>query len=307
MKVCKRVAAIAVILVSPLATAEQDAQGEVILAEGDVTVTVQDIVNYAIVNLKAEQRQEILETDKLLNRVTDAIFLTKLLARQYDGLEKVDGALLEWQSDYYREKLKAEAYRRYTTREAFAGVDWQQSAKEEYTAYPERYYKADRVSVSHILIKINETPEAALATAEQVKAKLQAGEPFADLALEFSGDPSVKQNKGDLGFFEKGKMVPEFEKAAFALAEVGDISDPVKTQFGYHIIQLNEKAKAEQLPFEAVKDEIIAKQKRELLREVNSNTTLQARALNKENMTINTELFEAVREQLAPAAGEDES
>ena len=74
-----------------------------------------------------------------------------------------------------------------------------------------------------------------LSLAQELKAKISKGESFANLAKQYSINGS-KRRGGDLGFFGRGMMVPEFEKAAFAL-EKGQVSDIVKTQFGYHIIK----------------------------------------------------------------------
>lgn len=88
------------------------------------------------------------------------------------------------------------------------------------------------VKASHLLVK---TEEEAL----KLKEEIAAGKEFAKAAQEVSLCPSG-QNGGDLGYFTKGQMVKEFEDACFSM-EVGEVSDPIKTQFGYHLIYLTDK------------------------------------------------------------------
>lgn len=96
----------------------------------------------------------------------------------------------------------------------------------------EEFGESNMVKASHILVED-------LEEAKKIKSELDDGADFADLAQEYSSCPS-KDKGGDLGFFGKGAMVKEFEDAAFAM-EVGEISEPVKTQFGYHIIKVTDK------------------------------------------------------------------
>ncbi|KGF12707.1 foldase [Peptostreptococcus sp. MV1] len=111
----------------------------------------------------------------------------------------------------------------------------------------------DKVDASHILIKTVDDSNKPLPEAKKAEAKkkaedlykqLKAGADFAELAKKNSQDPGSAANGGALGEFGKGQMVPEFEKAAFALKE-GEISQVVESQFGYHIIKLNKKVKAD--------------------------------------------------------------
>lgn len=111
--------------------------------------------------------------------------------------------------------------------------------------YNELKIKKPEIKASHILVKEKEI-------AEEVKEKLNNGADFAELAKEYSIDGTASQG-GDLGYFGEGAMVPEFEKAAYSL-EVGGISEPVKTEFGWQIIKLIDKKEIKS--FEEMKKEI---------------------------------------------------
>ena len=104
------------------------------------------------------------------------------------------------------------------------------------------------IRARHILVETEDQAKA-------VVKRLKAGEDFAKLAAELSKDPGSGQQGGDLGFFTKDRMVPEFSTAAFAL-DIGKVSDPVKSQFGYHIIKVEEKREKPIPTFEEVKDQI---------------------------------------------------
>ncbi|GLK79482.1 peptidylprolyl isomerase [Methylopila turkensis] len=104
------------------------------------------------------------------------------------------------------------------------------------------------VRASHILVKTEDE-------AKKVEERLAKGEDFAKIATEVSTDPGSAKQGGDLGFFAKGQMVPAFDEAVFKL-EPNKVSDPVKTQFGFHVIKVTEKRERPIPPFEQVKPQI---------------------------------------------------
>lgn len=126
--------------------------------------------------------------------------------------------------------------------------------------YDENKARFDQeAKASHILICTGFDPSAQGCTptaddeklAADISKKAKAGEDFAALAKQHSVDPGAKENGGDLGYFQRGRMAPEFEQAAFAL-NPGEVSAPVKTSFGLHVIKLLAKGKT----FEDAKEEI---------------------------------------------------
>ena len=129
-----------------------------------------------------------------------------------------------------------------------------------YAAHQAQYTVKEQVKARHILISVPQgsdakTDAAAKAKAEDVLKQVKAGGNFTELAAKYSDDPGSKGSGGELGTFERGKMVPPFEKAAFALQN-GQTSDLVKTDFGYHIIQVEQHDQAHVKSVAEVKDEI---------------------------------------------------
>lgn len=138
-------------------------------------------------------------------------------------------------------------------------ASFQLKAREAYAVGKDKYRTRDEVKASHILFSTHEsTPEAALARANAARARLAAGADFAALAKELSDDPSAKDNSGELGWFGAERMDPEFAKAAFGLKKEGDLSEPVLSSFGYHLIRLEGRHPGRQLSFDEVKDKIMA-------------------------------------------------
>jgi peptidyl-prolyl cis-trans isomerase C len=118
----------------------------------------------------------------------------------------------------------------------------------------------ERVRARHILVRVppgasQSDKDAALKKIKDVQARLKKGEDFTELAKKYSEDPGSKDRGGDLGYFSRGDMVPAFDKAAFAL-DVGQTSDIVTTDFGYHIIQVQEKKAATKMSLEEIKDDL---------------------------------------------------
>lgn len=135
-------------------------------------------------------------------------------------------------------------------------------ADEFYQKNPDKFQKPEQVRASHILVKVKPDATPAEVTekqkqAEAIAKRVKGGEDFAKVASELSEDPSAKQNAGDLSFFSKEQMVPEFSEAAFALKK-DTISEPVRSEFGYHIIKVTDRKAGEKMTLEQVKPQLLA-------------------------------------------------
>jgi peptidyl-prolyl cis-trans isomerase C len=127
--------------------------------------------------------------------------------------------------------------------------------------------------------------------AKEIQTKIAKGEDFGELAKRFSMDPSAKTSGGDLGFHPKGSLIPEYEEAAFKLTKVGQVTPPVKSKFGYHVIKLEGVREGQIVPFAEVKDFINQKMVQEKQTEVLKNYVQELKKNAK--IVVNEELLKS--------------
>lgn len=135
--------------------------------------------------------------------------------------------------------------------------DYTNFAKQVYEVNKQDYKVNERIDAAHILVSTKNNSDAeALKKINDIRQELLSGKDFTEIALEKSDDKSVKKNKGQLGKFSRDALVKDFTDVAFSMKE-GELSNPVKTRFGYHLIKLNKKIPAGYKTFEEVKSQII--------------------------------------------------
>jgi peptidyl-prolyl cis-trans isomerase D len=231
-------------------------------------------------------RQGLLE-DKFRKLVTDGISvgpaelqdefryknekvkLDYVLIKPEDLEGKISPDEAELRAAYEKNKSKYQVPERRVTRYALVDVNKiRQSVqvsddmlKLQYQANIQQYQVPNRVHVEHILFmtvgKTDAEVEEIKRKAEDVLIQVKKGGKFEDLAKKYSEDPGSKDKGGDLSWITQGQTVPEFEKTAFSLSP-GQVSDLVKTQYGFHIIKVLEKESAHTKPFDEVKDSLRA-------------------------------------------------
>jgi len=171
------------------------------------------------------------------------------------ALEQGKNPLIKNQEDLRREITSQIQFNRLLEEESSCEPVTEEEARKYYDSRPDLFSTEPLLTASHILKKASSEPEFEEAEKEVaiLRARIEEGEDFAEVVRKESDD---SQNDGHLGQFGRGRMVPPFEKAAFAL-EVGELSQPVRTQFGWHLLKLHERTEPKVTPFEEIREQVI--------------------------------------------------
>lgn len=169
----------------------------------------------------------------------------------------------EAEKESFRTEKKLSAKYILFTPDAFvdAATAAENEIKQEFNWRADEFAVKEAVRARHILFRLapgakTEEEAAIKAKADDLRKKIMGGQDFAELAATYSEDPGSKNKGGDLGYFERGNMVPEFEETAFAL-EPKTVSEPIKTQFGFHLIYVEDHRAAQNQKLADVKDKIV--------------------------------------------------
>jgi peptidyl-prolyl cis-trans isomerase C len=202
----------------------------------------QSELDLAVANLDPQLAQ-LPDEQKKVAALSGAIDV-KLLAANAEAAGLKDDPEYQRRLAFIAERELHNAYFKKNVVDAVTPEEVKARYDKEVAALP----KQEEIRARHILVKTEEEAKAII-------AELDAGKSFVDLAKEKSTDPN-KSEGGDLGYFTKGRMVPEFEEAAFALEKGAYTKTPVKTQFGFHVILLEDKREAAPPAFEAVEQQV---------------------------------------------------
>ncbi|NJO33179.1 MAG: peptidylprolyl isomerase [Rhodospirillales bacterium] len=206
------------------------------ITEGDMRLADAEIGN-ELGTLPPDQRRRVL---------LEYLIENQLFAEAAEGEKLASGAQFDERMQYWRRRALRDSY---FERSVKSSVD-DREARKLYDQQVSGIKPEEEVRARHILVDGEDK-------AREVYEKIAHGEDFSKMAKEHSKDPGSKDDGGDLGYFAKGQMVPEFETAAFKLKK-GDVSMPVQTKFGWHLIKIEDRRARGAPPFEQVKERILA-------------------------------------------------
>lgn len=215
---------------------------------------------------------EVITQLNLGRQTRDAKYATIATAQFVDGIELSDEQINNYYQtnidSYDTQEQVSVAYVELDVADLLPTITVTEAQLQEYYQFNIANYRADeKRRVSHILIEMGDDADAAFTTIAEVQSKLAAGEDFATLAKAYSNDTFSAENGGDLEYVTSGDMDAAFDAAVLALANVGDVSDVVETEFGLHLIKLTELVAEEITPYSDVVAQITEAVKQELAAE----------------------------------------
>lgn len=285
------------VLMSVVGISAGDVFADEVARLSSVAITGDD-VRAALIGQPPEVVNRIAESEISARNLATELLVRREVARQVQAQGMADDPVVQARMQQAQERVLYDSYMAGVEAAASAEDAIPALARDEYRANISRFQVGEQVQARHILFARGDDPNQALAEALTVRARLLAGEDFAQLAQSLSADKGSAQRGGDLGFFERGRMVPEFDTAAFAL-QVGEISDPIATQFGFHLIRVDARREAGVRPFEEVREEL-EKRVRQKLRS-NARSAAVAPFATSPDLEIDVPaLQQAVRGQTKP-------
>jgi peptidyl-prolyl cis-trans isomerase C len=291
--------ALVALIVAADCIAQAQKRGDEVLAENTFVKLTRADYDTDLLRVPPERRPEFAASSKRLTQMLNNLLLDKTLAKQARDIALDRNEEISRRLALEVDRFLAQAMVGKIERDAAAEFDARQDefiakARETYILNKDKYRAPEQVSASHILFDPAKHggSDATLTLAKETRAKLVAGADFAKLAAEVSDDTAAKSDGGQLGFFGPGKMDPEFTRAAFRLKNVGDLSEPVQSSFGWHIIRLDGRRPSAEIPFEKARKQVLAELKQRYVKE-----TVQAKldAIRTDpNMKVNQAAIDAL-------------
>mgnify|MGYP003610618405 CR=1 FL=1 len=259
------------------------AEPGVLIQGSKFSITTVDIQADAL-RMPQEMRSIVLAKPQTLTQMASNLYARRSMAQQAEAEALDKDPTIAAALQIARDKVLSDAFMEKMDKANEPKPEAAEAmARAAYKAKPERFKSEEQVRARHILVA--GTDAESKAKAEKILADIKAGGDFASLAKEHSADKSNADKGGDLGFFTRGKMVPEFETAAFTLAKAGDVSGVVETKFGFHIIQLQEKKSAGVRPYDEVRADLV----KEIIASVKQDARVAYAQKMQQGVTINAE------------------
>jgi peptidyl-prolyl cis-trans isomerase C len=291
---------------SPLAPAQSSAAADPVLVENSTVKIRKSDYELELQRLPADIRPGFANSERRVNDLLRRMLIERTLAAQARA-EKLDeqpenARKLEAEVDRMRmllkvAKIEADAAAEFDAKRSA----YEARARELYTVDRSKYATPEQFFASHILFETkSRSKDEALKLAREARAKVLAGEDFNKLAREVSEDASAKRNFGKLDWFTAAEMDPGFSAGVAGLKNIGDVSEPVLSTFGWHIVKLEGRRPAVQKTFEQAREQILGELKQKYINE--QRESVLAKVRSDPTIKANREAIDALVIRVDPEA-----
>jgi parvulin-like peptidyl-prolyl isomerase len=282
------------------------AQGDTVLTSNSLARVTRADYEAELLRLAPEMREGFANNPRRVSELLQRMLLQKSLAAQARNA-KLDtrpdvAARLSIEVERFLSTIQVEAIDAAAIAEFNANLGrFETRAREIYIVDKASFITPPQVNATHILFDSKKRgSENARKLAAETRARIAAGADMGKLAREISDDPSAAQNNGSLSWFVARDMDPAFSAAAFALVNVGDLSEPVQSQFGWHIIRLDDKRGGTLRTYEEARDMIMAELRKRFIEDKRNDVIA---AIRRDPQTsVNREAVEALTPKVDPDA-----
>lgn len=263
-----------------------------VIVDGPITVDAADIEGYML-RMPENRRAEVRTSRDRIATIADNIFVARALAAKARALGLDKEPTVQRRLQQVQDGLLADLYVQHVEKTTPA-VNLETRARELYTADPARFTQPEEVYVQHILIGLNgRTREMAQERAQKVYEEVKAGkEDFLALAARLSEDPDKKRNGGDLGYKSPNGFVEPLIKRIAAMKTKGEVSEPVESHQGFHIVRFVDRKPAQTRKFDEVKKGIIGQEKERLAKQRTEDLVTQIRSSS--TVTVHLDKLDAL-------------
>ena len=247
---------LALILIATSGASAQD--GQVLLHHENADITFSEAFEYSLRHTNPDAYEASMSQPFAVARVLENLYVLKRVEAIENGMDLISDEARELQLAEQRSRSALRRYLDHHLELRLQEVDWEGLAKLEYAVNREKFRSQEEVRVEHVLVSIeNRDFQDFVTRVELVAGAIAAGEKFNEVATQYSDDPTVADNQGDLGFYSKQRLQPTFAEAAFSLTEPGSLAGPIMTIYGAHFIRLIDRKPEEEVPFSKVKKRLI--------------------------------------------------
>lgn len=250
------------ICASPLASVADESVSPpldtVLIGSDDIEVTVEEVMLYLEwLSIQAG----VAVTDLTGQRVSQAVielYALEIVDIDAAGTSLYSPALAAWLPEHLLTMNRVKRFIDVSVENAMLATDWESEAREFYTANLDEFVVPDTITLRTLLLTVeSRSMDEALEMAETILASITPEHSFESMVVQYSEDEAGRAANGLMENVTRGQTVPSFEEAAFSLSEPGEVSDPVVSEFGVHLIELVSKSPARQSAFEEVSADIV--------------------------------------------------